>query len=111
MKCHYCDEEIKDSEEFFEKDGEFYCNQCCKELMTTYYQIGNDQNYDEDEIKKFDDKKDAVIYLERQFESTKETIEKLKVSDKPYAKHYIEMEEKNKVRLEETLKVLKGEEE
>lgn len=108
MKCHYCDEEIKDGEEFFEKDGEFYCNQCCKELLITYYQIGDDQNYDEDEIKKFNDKKDAVIYLERQLESTKETIEKLKVFDKPYAKHYIEMEEKNKVRLEEMLKVLKS---
>lgn len=112
MKCSYCDEEIKEDGGFYIYKGEIYCDECCKEETYTYYVFGDDpENHTEDGVKEFGNKKEAINYLERQLHSIKETIKELKSSDKCYAKYYIEMEEKDKVRIEKTLKILKDEQE
>ncbi len=112
MKCKYCGKEIEEDENFYIYESEIYCNKCCEEETRTYHTIGGDpETLTEDEVEEFMDKEEAISDLQMQLESTKITIEELKVSDKPYAKHYIEVEEKRKARIEKILKVLKDDKE
>lgn len=110
MECCYCGKKIKEKDIFYLIEDNFYCTDCCKEETHTFYKVGADSNYDEDEVEEFLDMDEAITDNELKLERIKKTIKNFEKSNFQNKEYFIEEEKKCLQKVKNILTILKNEE-
>jgi len=103
MKCSSCEKKIKEYENFYEIDNEFYCNDCVEERIIRCYVV-NGETYDEDDVDYYQNRNRCIRKIEEQIQYCEESLEHYAQKDDEYSKSRVALAKRQIKRLEEQKK-------